>query len=81
MTPCAAVTVSFRDADTGATKERIISVKDMTCRTDDDIKSDAIWIVQSWRGVDRDSVTVSNIERAHEIAARIEANQPKRATA
>lgn len=79
MTALAHATVTFRNTDTGRANERVISVKDRSWRTDDEIASDAKWIVQSWRNVDRDSVSVIKVERAEDLAARIAAEAAGRA--
>jgi hypothetical protein len=77
--PLAYATVTFRNADTGRANERVITVSAGSWRTNDEIAADAVWIVQSWRNVDRDSVKVTLVERAGEIAARAAAERAGRA--
>jgi len=79
MTTFASVTVSFRDAETGKPKERAISVQDKPYRTNDELASDARWIVQSWRGVDRDSVKAVLVERSADLLAKHNAQRAARA--
>jgi hypothetical protein len=79
MTTFASVTVSFRDAETGKIKERAVSVEDRSYRTDDELASDAVWIVQLWRGVDRDSVKSVMVERSGDLLAKYEAQRAARA--
>jgi hypothetical protein len=77
--PIAAVTVAFRAADTGRASERVISVKDRSWRSNDEIAAEAIWIVRSWRNVDRDSVSAVKVERAEDLAIRLAAEAAERA--
>lgn len=77
--PLAYATVTFRNADTGRANERVITVKAGSWRTDDEIASDARWIVQSWRNVDRDSVKVTKVERAEDLALRAASEAAARA--
>jgi hypothetical protein len=68
MTIPAFVTVAFRNADTGRANERVITVKAGSWRTDDEVAADAIWIIQSWRNVARDSVAVVKVDRPKQEA-------------
>lgn len=79
MTTFASVTVSFRDAETGKTKERAVSVKDRSYRTDSELGHEAVWIVQSWRNVDRDSVKAVMVERSADLLAKHDAQRAAQA--
>jgi hypothetical protein len=68
--PYSAVRVKFRNSDTGRANEAVLRVKDLPCRSDAEIASDARWIVKSWRNVDVDSIEVTNVERAEALVAR-----------